>query len=496
MIGGASLRRNVIANYASKLWSIASVYVFVPIYIKILGVESYGLIAFYSLALAVILIADAGLAASFTRETARQRDNNRLLSLLSSIERVLLFVLTVAGLMIFLGADMIASHWKSSGGALSADLTADCLRLMPLALVPQVAISLYFGGLMGMERQVKANALTILFGLVRSGIVVLPIYFFPDPRVFFAWQIAASWFFMFVMRFVLRRELASSTSYTNVLSWEELKPVLKYAVGMFAVSIIAGVNTLLDKAIVSFMRPLEEFAYYSIAGILAQIPLIVTTPVAVALLPRFTQLIELKQNFKLQSLYEYNSYLIASLSSALAFALIFFAKDLAFVWMPERTFPLNIFPVIQILSMGSLFLALQMMPFYLSLANGATKTNIRLGVGMMIFMVPLQYFLTLHFGLIGAATPWLLLNAFAFLFLGVVLNKKYNGGRIVMWFFRYSLLPLFISASTLFAARFITDFLGFRPLVGCMVAALFSLAALAIAYWLWPFVKPLDAKKL
>jgi O-antigen/teichoic acid export membrane protein len=479
-----SLRRNVIANYVGKLWSIASVYVFVPFYIQILGVDSYGLIAFYSVALAILFIADAGLSASFTREAARERNMSRLSGVLRGIERVLLLTLTISGLLMILSAKMISVNWLNVSDSLSADLTVDCLRLMPLALVPQVAMSLYIGGLMGLERQVKANVLTTLFSIVRSGIVVLPIYFFPDPRVFFVWQIIASWIFMFVVRSAVKRELKSEID-VNTLSWKSLKPVLSYAAGMFAVSIIAGLNTQLDKIIVSSLRSLEEFAYYSIAGILAQIPTLLTMPIAVALLPRLTQMVELKQTVKLRSLYEFNSYLIASISSASAFTLFFFVKDVATLWMPNRIFPDFLFPVIQILSIGGLFLALQLTPFQLSLANGHTKTNARLGIGMMIIMIPLQYYLTVHFGLIGAATPWLLLNGVACIFLGITLNRLFNGGYIASWFFRCTLPPVIISAIVLYIARSITNLFNLQPFASCALAALFALAAVMFNLLIW-----------
>jgi O-antigen/teichoic acid export membrane protein len=36
--------KNIIANYVGKIWGIISVFVFVPFYINILGIESYAVI--------------------------------------------------------------------------------------------------------------------------------------------------------------------------------------------------------------------------------------------------------------------------------------------------------------------------------------------------------------------------------------------------------------------------------------------------------------------
>ena len=35
---------NIVANYISKVWSFISIYLFIPIYINLLGIENYGII--------------------------------------------------------------------------------------------------------------------------------------------------------------------------------------------------------------------------------------------------------------------------------------------------------------------------------------------------------------------------------------------------------------------------------------------------------------------
>lgn len=486
--------QNIFANYASRLWSIGSVYLFVPIYIRILGVESYGLISYYSLLLSIILIADAGLSATFTRETASQTEDQQIQNLLTSIEKVLFIILFLVGMIVFICAPMIAENWKDSTEILSVELITKSLQLMPLALIPQVAISLYFGGLMGMEHQVKANVLMILFSLVRSGIVIVPIYFYPEPHIFFIWQIITSWVFMIIMRSTLKQKIVRNTSVAKVLSWNELKPVLSYALGIFLVSVIAVINTSLDKLVVSFMRSLEEFAYYSIAGTLAQIPLILTTPIAATVLPRFIKLIKQNKRIKLRFLYEKNSYMIASIGSTSTFILYFFNKEIINIWMPRQTIPTYVFPVIKMLAIGSLFLTLQLMPFYLSLANGNTKTNIKLGLFMLIFMAPLTYFLTYFFGLIGAAIPWMILNFTAFLYLGYVLNKKYNNGIIFHWFININLIPVILSLSLFLIAYYINNIMKFEPIETMFVAGIFGLITISISYWIMGLIKSYDHK--
>lgn len=97
-----NLRLNVVANYAGKFWGIASVYIFVPVYISLLGMDAYGLISFNAIVLALLFIADAGLSSSFAREAAKGQRGQELLDALTSIERVLFLILTLIG-AIFVG---------------------------------------------------------------------------------------------------------------------------------------------------------------------------------------------------------------------------------------------------------------------------------------------------------------------------------------------------------------------------------------------------------
>ena len=39
--------KNILANYVGRIWGIISVFLFVPFYVKLLGIESYAVISFY-----------------------------------------------------------------------------------------------------------------------------------------------------------------------------------------------------------------------------------------------------------------------------------------------------------------------------------------------------------------------------------------------------------------------------------------------------------------
>src|SRR5438093_2393132 len=65
------LRRNIIANFAGQGWSALIGLAFVPLYIRLLGIEAYGLIGVYAMLLGAFQILDFGLSTTMNREMAR-----------------------------------------------------------------------------------------------------------------------------------------------------------------------------------------------------------------------------------------------------------------------------------------------------------------------------------------------------------------------------------------------------------------------------------------
>ena len=482
---------NVVANYAGKLWGIASIYVFLPLYVRLLGIDAYGLIAFNTIVLAILYIADAGLSSSFAREAAKSEPGQGLLDLFTSIERVLFSILIAVGAVFVVTSPLIGSHWLSNTGSVPVEQVRQSLWLMGIGFIPQIAMSLYFGGLMGLQRQVSANLLWMGFSIARSGLVVVPIYFVPDIRVFFLWQAIASIAMLLVMRKVLLSHIITplrGTSPQKVhgnFSWPALRSIRDYALGMLGMSVIAGLNTQLDKLVVSNMLPLNDFAQYSLASTLAQVPYILTLPIAVALLPRLTDLLQREdQRDELMALYRNASYYIASIGAVAGIGLCLFMKEIFSLWMPGQPIGADTVQAARLLAVGSALMTLQLTPFQLSLANGHQATNLRLGAVMLVVSVPLLVVLTWQYGSLGAAVPWLLMNMVAFVYLGIALNKLFPLVSLQLWFFADNLPPVLFAIFGLLVARATADLLQMGALVSCVIALFGALAAIGSAHGL------------
>ena len=62
------LRSNIAANFLGRAWTAALAVICVPLYVKFLGIEAYGLLGFFSSALLLLSILDFGLGTTLNRE--------------------------------------------------------------------------------------------------------------------------------------------------------------------------------------------------------------------------------------------------------------------------------------------------------------------------------------------------------------------------------------------------------------------------------------------
>jgi O-antigen/teichoic acid export membrane protein len=451
------LTRNILANYLGKLWGIASVYLFVPIYINLLGIESYGVIAFQSVLLSIIWIADGGITPAFSREAARANDLIALKQVFFSVERIYLAICFSVAMILIACSSWFAHSWLKPPSNITPDEFQLSLALMSVGLAFQLSMNLYIGGLMGLQRQLKANSIQILYSFFRSGLVLLPLLFIPKLITYFIWQALMGLVGLIIVRSAMWRELPGKE--IPSFNWAHIHKMYKFTAAMLGMAVIAALNTQMDKLIVSSFFDLSKFAIYSIASLLAQIPILLTLPIAIAVLPQLTSLVEMDKTIQTQITYRNYSQVIAIIASVSGIGVFIYAGELVLLWTGNASMAYQSKAVVQVLAIGSVCLALQLMPYHLSLANGHVTTNLKAGVFSLLITPIITWWLAINYGLIGAAFTWLILNAIAMIYLGKVLTRRFLPNVLVSWVLYDNLLPIGIAAIAGLVSYSLTDWL-------------------------------------
>ncbi len=86
------LKKNITANFFASIWTALMSLAFIPYYIKLMGMESYGLVGFMASIQAITILLDLGLAQSLNRELAKlsvvQDSGNLIANTLKTLETI------------------------------------------------------------------------------------------------------------------------------------------------------------------------------------------------------------------------------------------------------------------------------------------------------------------------------------------------------------------------------------------------------------------------
>src|SRR5437773_9084558 len=159
-----ALSRIIVANFFARAWSALVSFGFVPVYIKFMGIEAYGLVGVYLSLVAILSLMDLGLSGTLSRELARESEDvgqrKEIGDLVRTLEVVYWSIGGALGVVVFASASMIATYWVNSI-ALSQEVLRDSIMLMGGVITAQWAISFYSAGLIGLQRQVSLNVLVV-----------------------------------------------------------------------------------------------------------------------------------------------------------------------------------------------------------------------------------------------------------------------------------------------------------------------------------------------
>lgn len=439
-----SVSKNVIANVVGRVWGIISIYLFVPLYISLLGVESYGVISFYTILLTTLAFADAGLSATLNREFAKADIQNPSYkqNLLKTFEIVYLLIGLIIFSIIFFSADTIVSHFVKSE-VISFDVLVRYVRMMGIIIVFYLLSSLYQGGMIGLQKQVLSNVYLIVYGIFRSGIILIPLIWFPYLDVYFGWQILIIIGYCLLLRSKLKSFIWNPQR--AIFDFSYLQKLWRYAFGMMIIAIIYAANTQIDKLVISNMLSLKQLTYYTLATMVGQGIFVIATPIGLAFFPELTRLISLSEKEKYYVFFHKYSFIIATITSAITVVIFLYSYDYITIWTGKSDVASIIDKSAVVLTISSLFLSIQICPYYLALAHGHTKNNIMLGILSILILLPSLFFFITYLGLLGAALSSLIVNITITLILGYTLINKYMKGNFYKWLFFDSILPVGVS---------------------------------------------------
>lgn len=415
------LKRNLIANYLGQGWSTLMGMAFIPLYIKYLGIEAYGLIGLFAVLTAWLSLLDMGMTPTLSREMARFTGGSHtaesIRDLLRSIEVIALGIAILFAGGVALGSNWLAGSWLKAE-ALPVPVVAQAFALMGLVTAMRFIEGVYRSSILGLDRQVLFNVVNSSMATIRGlGAVAVLAWVSPTIHAFFLWQGLTSIFTLAVLAITTYASLPRAER-SGQFSLSALRCVWRFAGGMMGITFLALLLTQVDKVLLSKLLTLSEYGYYTLASVVAGALQMLIGPITQAWYPRLTRLQTANDQTNLISSFHLGAQLVSVIVGSAALVLMVYGKIFLQLWTQNAALAHQVSPLVRVLVLGTLLNGLMWIPFQTQLAHGWTSLTVRINTVAVALLVPTIFWVAPRYGALGAAWVWVSLNA-GYIFIGI-----------------------------------------------------------------------------
>jgi len=444
----AALRINILSNYAGQIWMAAMAVVFLPLYIRLLGMEAFGLVGLMLSFQSISQLFDFGIGGATNRELSRRAHDPALADgardLVRSSEVVIWLLALAVGVAIWLCSGLMADHWLHLDRMGRGEAT-HAIAIMGVTIALLWPSAFYANCLSGLERQPALNVINAVFATLRYAGVLPVLWAVPSLAAFLWWYALVGALQSITTAIVVWRTLPEGH---RPARWSgiELRGSRRFAGGLFAIGLLAMGVSQLDRLSIASLRPLAELGYYTLAISIAAGLGRMVLPMFNAIYPRFSRLVARGEHTMLRELYHLGSQYLAVVVAAVAAVLVVFAHDVLYLWTGNAELSGKVALPLAILVAGSAFNGLMNIPYALQLANGWTRLAMGLNAASLLLGIPFCLWAVPRFGISGAACVWLLANL-ASVVIGIpVMHRRLLRGEMTEWYL-HDVLPPVLAAS-------------------------------------------------
>ena len=433
-----SITRNIAAGYVGQLYTTLIGILLVPLYVEYMGVEAYGLVGFFTMMQGWFMLLDMGLTPTIGREAARYRggatDALALRRLLRGFEGIFVVVGISGAAALVAAADTIAGHWLRVQQLDLAEVQR-AIVLMAMIIALRWLCGLYRGAISGFERIVWLNGFNVALATLRF-VAVIPflVHVGSTPSHFFAYQLAVAVLEAVVLVGQTYR-LLPAVDVTGRIRWQwaPVRGVMRFALSAAFTSVVWVVVTQSDKLILSGLIPLADYAYFTLAVLMASGIALLSSPITGAILPRLTRLYAEGNIAGLNRLYRNATQLVMVITLPVVLVLAFFPTQVLTAWTGKAEVAANAAPILTLYAVGNGILALAAFPYFLQVAHGELRLHLIGNVLFVLLFVPLLVLAVTRFGMVGAGYAWIIANLLPFVAWLPIVHHRYFKGQHLDW---------------------------------------------------------------
>jgi O-antigen/teichoic acid export membrane protein len=486
------LKRNIVANYVGTSWNAIMNIAFVPVYVKYLGTEAYGVVGISTVIATFFAFFDFGLSPMLGREVARYRGGSHsaesIRSLLRVVELSAWSVGILGALLVWRTAPWIASGWLRSE-TLSTETIAHAIRIMALVVCLRFVEGMYRGVLNGLQKQVTVNVIGSFAATLRGlGSIVVLAWWSPTLDTFFWWQgavavIATTLFAIFSHKAVPRAVVNLKLGiHTLTATWP-------FAHGILIGNLIGLGLGQADKVVLSRVLELSEYGEYMLTTTIASCVPMAVAPIGQAMYPRLTERHPMQDKEELVADFHRMAQLVTVVAGGVGTVLVVFSHEILLVWTGDLRITFAATTPLRLLGIAAILSACAQVLDYLQLAAGRTRLRNTLNGLAVLAVVPALVLAVPRYGMNGAAAVWLGLSVLYISVYAPLSLRDLMRRELWRWAVRDLAVPLIAALSTGLVIHAACQPLPTRPVVCSAILATTGVLCVTTAALAAPVVR-------
>ncbi len=487
------LKKNILANFFGRVWPSVLGIITVPIFLRYLSIEAYGLVGFFLSLQAIISFLDLGLSTTTNREVSigltvpenRQRTHD----LIYTFEAIYALISIVIVLVSIFISNWLANEWINAKD-LSVDIIQFAVVVFGSTLALRWPIALYTGVLQGSESQVLNNLLSIVLSTFRVGGALVFVAFVSHTIIaYLFWQFTFAFIEIIVMRNAAWKVLNKNGILKPHWNFSLLSYVWRFSASISINSMLAALLKQMDRFLISNLLLLQQVGYYTTANVVYTALSMMAFPFSAAAFPRFTSLIATKNDALLAETYHKLSQSVSFFVTPLTSIIFFFSYEILLIWTRSPDVAANAAPTLSILALAAMFNSMMHIPFVLQLAAGITRIALLNNAVNLIVLMPIMYYLISHFGIAGAGIAWAVFNVFYYLIVPQVMHLYLLPNEKWTWIF-YDTFPFMVMCVLIYGGVYLLSEIiekQFLMIILLMGSALYT----SLCMLIYPFIRAL-----
>ncbi|WP_412522686.1 flippase [Shewanella chilikensis] len=420
-----NIRINTLWNLAGSILPLLLGLVTIPILIKGIGNELFGILSLIWIIIGYLSVFDFGIGRALTQRVAFTIGSNDCDKLSSTIYTGLFFTVAVGifvGIIFISLAEVLSSSWLN---ITTKNQTDAFYSLLLVALITPITTA--SNGLRGV---LEAYGLFKLVNIIRlfhgtfNFILPLMVYFvFGANLVIITLSLCLLRIFI---AFVTYGCVVKNTAYKNTATFskDELKILLGFGSWMTLSNVVNPMMDALDKFVISAKLGASKVLFYTVPFDLLSRLFILPTAITSVVFPKFSEL-WCQDIEELRKLYMDTLKLVMTGMLVICLFVGVFVEDFLTLWI-DKEFSNNAYLVSLFLIAGIYFNCVARVPFALIQSCGDSKTTAKIHIFECMLYLPVMYYAIVEFGILGAALSWVArvgLDMFVLLFIA---NIKLN----------------------------------------------------------------------